>query len=325
MLSQSPTPETLREILALQREWEAGEAKRAYTRALVELRRDLPAFIRRDQTVDFPSAKGRVHYTHASLAAAMETVVPILTRHGFSLAWTPGIAEKGGVFVTATLTHRDGHSECATLSAPADTSGSKSPAQGVASTVTLLQRYTALSLLGIATADMDEPKPNGAPPDAGAVDSARNMRAMAALAKAGKTREEAEKIAGRPVTEWTGADLAKLREWIEPNTETASLPQPPSAAPTEADTSGLWKGRLDKIEVKTGETKGKKWTLYSVVASSGERFGTFSESDADIARSCVSGGLVAVIDSEETKNGRRIKSIVPMDAESSVAEEELPF
>jgi hypothetical protein len=42
------------------------------------------------------------------------------------------------------------------MTAPIDTSGSKSPAQGVASTITLLQRYTALSLLGIATADMKD-------------------------------------------------------------------------------------------------------------------------------------------------------------------------
>jgi len=98
LLAANPTAETLREILALQRDWEAGEAKRAYTRALVELRRDLPAWIHRDQKVDFTGTSGRrVQYTHASLAATMEAVLPALTAHGFSLAWTPAIDPKGGV------------------------------------------------------------------------------------------------------------------------------------------------------------------------------------------------------------------------------------
>lgn len=233
MLEQSPTPDTLREILALQREWEKDQAKRSYTRALVELRRDLPAWIKRDQTVDFTGASGkRTHYTHASLAAALEAVLPALTNHGFSLAWTPSNAADGKVTVTATLTHRDGHSESASLSSAPDATGNKSGPQAVASTVTLLQRYTALSILGIATADMEEPKPNGngePAQTAGKVDTARNMRAMGDLAKAGKTRQDAEAKVGRPLTDWTEADLAALKDWIRPQaakpaTEPAEMP-----------------------------------------------------------------------------------------------------
>lgn len=222
VLQNNPTPETLREILALQRDWEAGEAKRAYTRALVQLRQDLPAVIKRDMTVDYSGAKGRVRYTHTSLAAAMEAVLPALTAHGFSLAWTPGTTDRS-VSVTATLTHRDGHSESATLSAPADTSGNKSPAQAVASSVTLLQRYTALSILGIATADMKDPESGDEPKaDPGEmVDTQRNMRAVAAITKAGKTKKEAEKLVDRPVQKWTTSDLDKLREWLKPKSANA--------------------------------------------------------------------------------------------------------
>ncbi len=234
MLAMNPTPEALEKLLNLQREWEKGEAKRAYTRALVEMRQDLPAWIKRDKTVEYLKVK----YTHASLAAALEAVLPALNKHGFNLSWTPAItAEK--VAVTATLTHRDGHSEGATLSAPADMSGNKSAAQGVASTVTLLQRYTALAILGIATADMVEPQGQAAAPAPEKIDTARNMRAMAALAKAGKSREAVEQYVGKPVGEWTLADLDKLRAWDAPSGKEAPSAHTPVAPIGEKEVAVL--------------------------------------------------------------------------------------
>lgn len=212
MLTQNPTPEALEKILGLQREWEKDEARRAYNVALTALKGDLPPFLKRDKTVEYLKVK----YTHTSLAAAMDTVTPHLTAHGFSLTWTPGNNDKGGIMVTAKLTHRMGHSEQATLTAAPDTGGNKSGPQAIASTVTLLQRYTALSLLGLATADQVEPTGEGAPVDADAVDTARNMRAMADLAKGGKTKEAVELFLGKPLKEWTATDLDKLRAWVTP-------------------------------------------------------------------------------------------------------------
>lgn len=206
-------PAMLRELLAVQREYEAGEARKAFTAALIRLKAEMPAVIERDKTVDFTakSTGMRTHYTHASLAAALEAVTPHLTAHGFALAWTPS-TDKGQVSVTCRLTHSGGHSEETTITAPVDTSGSKSAAQGTASTITLLQRYTALSLLGIATADMTEPRP--AEPQG--VDTRANLRAVAGLQKFGKSKAEAEAHVGRPVAEWTAADLDTLRAWVRP-------------------------------------------------------------------------------------------------------------
>lgn len=220
MLGTNPTPEALEKVLALQREWEKGEAKRAYTAALVELKRALPPFLKRDKTVDFTGQSGkRTTYTHTSLAGAMETIQPHLSEFGFSLTWRPGTNDKGGVTVTAVLTHRLGHSEEATLTAPPDVSGNKSSAQGIASTITLLQRYSALAILGLATADMTEPTGEAPAHDTDRVDTSRNMKAMSGLVKAGKTKEAAETYVGRPVKEWTSKDLDKLRAWIAPEPE----------------------------------------------------------------------------------------------------------
>lgn len=221
MLETNPTPEALEKILALQRDWEAGQAKKAYTRALINLRRDLPTWIKRDKVVDFTGSKGRVRYTHTSLAAAMDAVDPALIAHGFSISWTPSNADGGKVQVTANLTHRDGHSESATLAAPPDTGGLKSAPQAIASTVTLLQRYTVLALLGIATADMNEsgPSDKSAKNEGEQIDSAHNRKAMAELAKRGKTKKEVEDYVGKPITKWMSKDIQRLREWIKPKKE----------------------------------------------------------------------------------------------------------
>jgi hypothetical protein len=204
-------PETIGKLMDLADRHAATEARKAYSMALVDLKRDLPTVLGRDQTVDFRTSKGPVHYTHTSLAAVMGAITEPLMQHGFSLSWIPE-TEGQTVRVTCRLTHNQGHSEETTLGAPVDRSGSKSDAQGIASTITLLQRYSALSLLGIATADMEEPK-GEMPPDH--IDSARNMRALKSCIDAGGTKKDVEAIIGKPVAEWTVGDLDKLRAWYK--------------------------------------------------------------------------------------------------------------
>lgn len=236
-IAQNPDPETLRELLAVQRDWEAGEARKAYTRALVALKRDLPTVIGRDKLVDFKTSKGPVRYTHTSLAAVMAAITDPLTQHGFSIAYKPSTAQ-GPVTVSCVLTHSEGHSEECSLSAPADNSGLKSGAQAIASTITLLSRYTCLALLGIATDDMQEPTGEPAAPAADSVESSLNLRAVAKLKEYGKTREQAEKFLGRKVPDWTRGDLDKLRDWLKPGAPDYSNVGPPPMDPDPGDGGG---------------------------------------------------------------------------------------
>lgn len=231
VLALNPSVETVEKLMKMQEDWDRNVARRAFTEALVALKADLPAFIRRDQTVDFTGAKGRVLYTHTSLAAAMEAVQPALTAHGFAISFKPGNDPKGGVSVTCKLTHHAGHTEEATLTSAPDTSGSKSIAQGIASTITLLQRYTLLSILGIATADMEEPPGEAKGP--AAADELANpnhaLQVMQQLIKQGKTKPEIEKYVGRSIEDWTTGDIERLRAWW---TETAKAAPAAPAAPT---------------------------------------------------------------------------------------------
>lgn len=216
VLQHNPTAETLREVITLQRESEAAAARRAYESAFVELKRDLPLILNRDQTVDYTNKEGRrTYYKHTSLAHALEEITPHLINYGFAMTWQTENLADGRVKVIAKLKHRGGHEEPSSLTAPPDSSGNKSVPQAIASTVTLLERYTGLALLGIATADMKEPTGEDAKPDAGAVDTKLNVRTMGELKKAGKTKEAAEAHVGKPLPSWTAEDVAKLVAWIE--------------------------------------------------------------------------------------------------------------
>jgi hypothetical protein len=223
ILEANPNPEALRALLEIQRDWEREESRKAFERAMVALKRDLPTVLHRDKTVDFTGKSGsRTHYTHTSLAAAVDAISSPLTQHGFSHSWTPSTDDRGKVSVTCCLTHVEGHSKETTISAPVDTSGNKGPAQGVASTITLLQRYTLLSLLGIATADQVDPlveddgsvrpvdesqrtRPN---PD-------RAIKAVGAITKKGRSREDAEGYLGKRVQDWSDDDIDSLNEWVK--------------------------------------------------------------------------------------------------------------
>lgn len=221
ILEQNPSPDTLRELLAVQREFEANEARKAYAAALVGLKTGLPAVIAHDKLVEFNTTK----YTHTTLAAAVEAVSPHLINHGFVHSWHPSNDRANEVAVTCRLTHCLGHFEEVTLRAAPDAKGGKNGAQAVASSVTMLQRYTLLALLGIATADQneifdggdqggDEEEPQQ-PSPGGKVDSARNLRAVGRLKQLNRTRQQAEDFLGRSVSDWTDRDLEALSRWAK--------------------------------------------------------------------------------------------------------------
>ena len=78
-----------------------------------------------------------------------------LAEHGLSHSWS---TEQIGsaIAVTCILTHEQGHSERTTLSGEADTSGNKNAIQAIGSAVTYFERYTLMSITGLAALDSDD-------------------------------------------------------------------------------------------------------------------------------------------------------------------------
>jgi len=145
----------LEKLLTLQERWDANEAKKAFNAAMASFKSNPPK-IDRDQKVAIPhkNDSGYTRYNHASLANVVEKITVELSKHGLSASWRT--QQNGQIIVTCRITHVKGHSEETSLSAPSDTSGSKNPIQAIGSTISYLERYSLLSVLGLATYEQDD-------------------------------------------------------------------------------------------------------------------------------------------------------------------------
>lgn len=152
-VSKDTDLDKLEKLLVLQERWEGNEAKKAYHKAMAEFKANPPK-IDKDKKVGYDTSKGKVGYSHASLANVTDKVNTELSKYDLSASWST--KQNGQVVVTCKITHAMGHSEETTLAAAADMSGSKNAIQAIGSAITYLQRYTLLSLTGLAAHDMDD-------------------------------------------------------------------------------------------------------------------------------------------------------------------------
>ena len=172
--------EQLQQLLALQQQWEANEARKAFVVSLAAFKaRGLR--VKKNKTVKY----NQTGYTHATLDNVVDTITPALAEEGLSLRWTVN-QEGAQIRVTCILQHVMGHAETVTLGAQADTSGSKNSIQAIGSTVSYLERYTALAITGTATTDQDDDGGTAEPPDLITAEQAANLTALLGEVKADK-------------------------------------------------------------------------------------------------------------------------------------------
>lgn len=135
-------------LMGLQERWEAGQARKAFDKAIAAAKAKITPIQR--------NAKGHNEKRYADFAAIAKVVDPILSEHGLSYRFRT--AQSDRISVTCILSHEAGHSEETTLAGPADTSGSKNAIQAIGSTLTYLQRYSLVQMLGLAAAADDDGK-----------------------------------------------------------------------------------------------------------------------------------------------------------------------
>jgi hypothetical protein len=146
----------LEKLIYIHREWENNEARKAFADAIAQFKRNPPE-IYKNKHVKFKSERtGNItEYDHATHSEVTMKIVARLAAYGFSHRWLT-TQPNGQVCVQCILTHRLGWSESQELTAPPDTSGLKSPVQAIASTRTLLERYTLLGATGLSAADLPD-------------------------------------------------------------------------------------------------------------------------------------------------------------------------
>ncbi len=136
----------IEKLMDLQERYEASKARKAFDRAVAAAKKLIPPITR--------NATGHNAKKYADFAAIARVVDPIISAHGLSYRFKT--VQDDRISVTCILSHEDGHSEQTTLSGPADGSGNKNAIQAIGSTLTYLQRYSLVQMLGLAAAADDD-------------------------------------------------------------------------------------------------------------------------------------------------------------------------
>ncbi len=140
--------ELAEKLMGLHERWEKNQARKAFDEAIAKAKAEIPTITR--------NATGHNSKRYADFAGIAKVVDPILSKHGLSYRFRSQQGER--ISVTCVLSHRDGHSEETTLTGPPDPSGSKNAIQAIGSTLTYLQRYSLVQMLGIAASNDDDGK-----------------------------------------------------------------------------------------------------------------------------------------------------------------------
>jgi len=138
--------EMVEKLMTLQERWDATQARKQFDAAVSAAKAEIPAITR--------NATGHNSKRYADFAAIAKVVDPIIGKHGLSYRFRT--TQNGTIAVTCILSHKAGHSEETTLSGPADGSGNKNAIQAIGSTLTYLQRYSLVQMLGLAAAADDD-------------------------------------------------------------------------------------------------------------------------------------------------------------------------
>jgi len=134
--------EKLKELLAIQKEYEANEAKKAYHKAVSAFKAS-PVIVTKDKF----NNQYKSYYT--SIENMVNTVNKELSKFNLSAHWE--VNQEDEIRVTCILSHELGYSERSSMKGPPDTSGAKNQLQQIKSTVTYLKLATYEAVTGIAS------------------------------------------------------------------------------------------------------------------------------------------------------------------------------
>ena len=154
VLSNGADMALIDKFMEMQERWDIRNARKAFDEAIAAAKAEIKPIHR--------NATGHNSKRYADFAAIAEAIDQILSKHGLHYRFRTTQNER--ISVTCILSHKAGHSEETTLSGPADQTGNKNAIQAIGSTQTYLQRYTLVSMLGLAASNDDDGKAAGGKP-----------------------------------------------------------------------------------------------------------------------------------------------------------------
>lgn len=150
-VSQGRDLEYVEKLMDLQSRWEAEEARKSYSRAMAAAQAEITV-VRKNRINPHTNSR------YADISAVYEAIVPVITKHGFSLSFQAEPALEGFLRIIGTCQHEAGHSRSFPLDVPLDSAGSggkvnKTVVQASGSTITYARRYLTLMIFNVATSD----------------------------------------------------------------------------------------------------------------------------------------------------------------------------
>ncbi len=133
-------------LLQMQERVMDRQAMMAYSAAMAAMQTELPSIEEHGQ-----GNNGK----YATLEDIVDTVRPILQKHGFAVSFRIQTQERG-IQVSGVLMHKDGHREETSMLLPADMSGNKNAVQAFGSSTSYGKRYVLSALLNITTRGQDD-------------------------------------------------------------------------------------------------------------------------------------------------------------------------
>jgi len=237
--SANPATDTekMQLLLNMRRDMEQYESEKAFWKAFPAMQNSLPTIPKRGVMKQSGKNGNTWEIPFARFEDVIETIRPILKKHGFGLTFKHKQLEGGVLQTTGILSHKGGHVETDEFEAPHDTSGSKNATQAIGSSRAYGKRYTTGSLLGLAfggedddgsaSSPIDQPpaqkqtvsksSPSDSQPAAGALVTEGQVRMLRAkCSKHGVVEADLAKEAGvKAIAEIPRPQINTLIEWVE--------------------------------------------------------------------------------------------------------------
>ena len=142
----------LRELLDIQKEWEANEAKKAYNDAMARVHEKMPTIVKL-------KTNNQTNSKYANLDSIIPKTKDVYAKEGFALTFYEGEnAPEGNVRICADVTHRLGHTQTRHYDVPLDGKGIKgnvnmTAIHAKASSTSYGRRYLMCLIFNIPTND----------------------------------------------------------------------------------------------------------------------------------------------------------------------------
>jgi len=147
-MDKGMSAEQLREFITARREWEADEARKAYSQAIADFQSRCPIIEKGDKAHN---------KAYAAMDRIWRTIRPLLDETGLSVVWTVNALTEYGLHIEGEIRHKAGHSVAISYDLPMpDKVTGQNAAQQMGSATTYARRYAMCSALGIVTGEDDD-------------------------------------------------------------------------------------------------------------------------------------------------------------------------